>query len=111
MRVIIMPRGAGKTPTAIEIVQRINREDGYALLACIDPREVRRVWALPGVSDSMPMPITHQALMDGWFDGRNVRAIVIDDADALLRRLCRNVRLAAVTMDAAEAGPTGRLGE
>lgn len=86
-----------KTTEAIWTVQELNREAMRALLVVTDKAEARRVWALPGVAESMFYPMTFAEFLRVDVDLSNVSHFVIADAGALLQRLACGREVVAVT--------------
>ena len=94
MRIINLPRGAGKTRTLVEM----SAETGQTIV-CRGPRDVK--WIMQEAHDMrkhIPEPITYDDFLNRRFYGTLVEGFLIDNLDQLLRLMSGGVDIDAVTI-------------
>lgn len=95
MRMIVSPRGAGKTTEAIKIAA-----ENFAYIVCHSLDEAYRVAQQARAEGlDIPFPLTFDEFVTGAFcrGGRGVRAIIVDNVDMLLALLAQGVPVLAAT--------------
>lgn len=96
MEIICKSRGNGKTT---ELIEKINKIDGYNLIICKDIRECQRLWKIIQEKEyKIPMPISFDDFLNNRYCGRNVNVLAIDNADLLLQYIARDVEVSAITL-------------
>ena len=93
MRVIALPKGAGKTTELIKISQ----ETG-AYIVCHSQDEASRIsFVATGMGAKIPFPLTYAEFIQHQYHAPGVRTVVVDNADWLVRYISR-VPVAAITI-------------
>ena len=98
MKIIIAPRGTGKTTQLIKQCASYN----YALIVCHNQQMCR--WTFNHAKEigiDIPMPITYDELMRGIYRGKSIDAFLLDNVEMFLKSLTA-VPIAAITMSEEE---------
>ena len=95
MKIICDGRQCGKTTKMLEWT---NNQKGYNLIVCSDLREVQRLWKIILEKKyDLPQPITFNDFIKRNYCGRNIKNIVIDNVDLLLKTMC-TTKLGCITL-------------
>jgi thymidine kinase len=94
MEIIIGGCQSGKTS---ELIERCARKGGY--IVCMNRPEAERVFAMAKKMElGIPFPITFDELLNDRHHSTGVHKFHIDEADELLRYICRGIELATITI-------------
>lgn len=94
MKIIIKPRGKGKTTDLINLCANNN----YSLIVVHTQENARLVFeAAKRLKKHIPMPITYQEFIENRYSAQNVDTFLIDNVDMLLQRMTR-VPIEAITL-------------
>lgn len=96
MRLIIRQRQQGKTSELIRLSASLPYCNYIVVLNYDRARQVDILAREMGVN--IQFPITLAELQKSTFMGKNIRGFLFDDADDLLRAMCRGVPIVALTM-------------
>lgn len=94
MKMLVQPRGAGKTTEAIKLAA-----ERFAYIVCSSHREAHRIAKQARTMGlDIPFPCTFDELLRGEFcHGGGVRAFIVDNVDLLLQQLAGPVPVLAAT--------------
>jgi hypothetical protein len=85
MRIIVLPRGTGKT----SILIRESARTGFYIV-CLSQDECSRIQReAMELNLKIPFPITHQEFIKGSYNAQGVKGLLIDNADILLERMAK----------------------
>lgn len=93
MEIICRPRGAGKTT---ELINKAAEE--FLYIVCFSHEEAQRVAETARqLGKDIPQPITMDELINAQFHEAGVKGFLIDNGEALIKRLARTVPVKLVT--------------
>lgn len=95
MKKIIKPKGAGKT---LELIQMSHDTWSYILVADRKRADWLANYAWNELKIDIPNPVALSEYLECGCKTGYVKGILIDDADDVLRTLCQNNNLIAITM-------------
>lgn len=94
MKIIIKPRGKGKTTDLINLCANNN----YSLIVVGTQENARMVFeAAKKMKKPIPMPITYRDFLENRYAGQNIDTFLIDNVDLLLQWTTR-VPIEAITL-------------
>lgn len=96
MKVIIGPKGSGKTTKLIKICAK---EGGY--IVCQHQQEAHRIFQIArDMGCVIPLPITYDEFLRREYYGPGVRTIYVDNVDMLIQTMASmgGVRVNAITL-------------
>jgi len=83
MKIIIKPRGMGKTT---ELIKQSSKEWKY--IVCHSHKEATRIQEQARrINVEIPLPITYQEFLEKQYYGKGIKGFIIDNADMLLQSL------------------------
>jgi hypothetical protein len=94
MKIIVKPRGAGKTHKLIKMCAK----DLYSLIVCVDKRAVDATFSqAKEMGVTIPMPLTFEEFRNRNYYGVSVNNFYFDNLDLLIQSLT-SIPVAAVTL-------------
>jgi hypothetical protein len=100
MNIICRGRRTGKT---IEIIKASARTWNY--IVCHDLSECQRIAKIAcDMNLDIPFPITFDEFIGGRFCGRNMKGLIIDNADMLLNKMARGTSVKCITLESEDKG-------
>lgn len=96
MRLIYGTRGSGKTTN---LIKECAKEKGYSLIVC---HTIQVALYYQDMAKDMgleiPLPISMDEFIKGDFRGKNITSFYIDNADLLLEKLARGVKIEKISI-------------
>ncbi len=93
MKVIVLPRGQGKTKRLLELAQK-----DFLYIVCINKQEVQRLWGIIVEQKlNIPQPITWYEFIDRHYSGIGTKGFLIDNLDLCIQSMTP-VKIHAVSL-------------
>ena len=93
MRIMQMPRGAGKTYSLVTIAA-----ERQAHIVCKDRREAHRISEMAQDRElDIPFPITFSEFANKQYYGAGIKEMLIDDVDALINYFSPGIKISYCT--------------
>ena len=84
MKIIIKPRGMGKTTELIKLATN----GRYKLIVCHNHNEAQKIFQQARkMKLKIPLPISYQEFLDKQYYGKNIESFLIDNVDMFLTYL------------------------
>lgn len=95
MKIIYKKPREGKTTELIKMCT----ENGGVIVSANSIRARHTYEIAKNLGYEIPMPITHENLIDKYYDRRNIKKIYVDDATELIQKIANGLEIAAIAID------------